>query len=144
MLASSRCLVLVLFAMTLFAPAPLRSADLTAIDRNIGKQPAYRTEPRYCLLLFGPEAKTRVWIVEDGRTLYVDRNANGDLTDDGPPLQPSEVRESPHASRRPAALGLRLRPRRDQTSRRARHGTELPHWRTWNYGDPEDEAMACR
>jgi hypothetical protein len=90
--ASSRLLVCVLFAMTLFAAAPLRAADLEAIEKTIGKQPAYRTEPRYCLLLFGAEAKIRVWIVEDGRTLYVDRNANGDLTDDGPPLQPTEVR----------------------------------------------------
>jgi hypothetical protein len=79
--------------MTLSAAAPLRAADLTGIDRTIGKQPAYTTEPRYCLLLLGAEAKTRVWIVEDGKTLYVDRNANGDLTDDGPPLQPTDFRD---------------------------------------------------
>ena len=91
--ASTRLLVLLLFAMTLFAAAPLRAAELAAIERTIGKQPAYHTEPRYCLLLFGAEAKIRVWIVEDGRTLYVDRNANGDLTDDGPPLDPTEVRD---------------------------------------------------
>ncbi len=90
--ASSRRLMLVLFAMTLFA-APLRASDLMAIERTIGKQPAYGSEPRYCLLLFGSEAKIRVWIVEDGRTLYVNRNANGDLTDDGPPLRPTEVRD---------------------------------------------------
>lgn len=76
----------VLFAMTLWAIAPLRGADLSAIEKTIGKQPAYRDKPRYCLLVFGAEAKTRVWMVEDGRTLYLDRNANGDLTDDGPPL----------------------------------------------------------
>jgi len=93
MASSSRLLLLVLFAMTLFADAPLRAADLAVIERTIGRQPAYRTEPRYCLLLFGAEAKIRVWIVEDGRTLYVDRNANGDLTDDGPPLKPTEVRD---------------------------------------------------
>jgi hypothetical protein len=28
----------------------------------------------------GPQAKTRVWLVLDGDTLYVDRNGNGDLT----------------------------------------------------------------
>lgn len=33
--------------------------------------------------MFGPEAKTRIWLVLDGKSLYVDRNANGDLTDDG-------------------------------------------------------------
>lgn len=90
--ASSRLLVLGLFAMTLFAAAPLHAADLAAIERTIGKQPAYGSQPRYCLLVFGAEAKIRVWIVEDGRTLYVDRNANGDLTDDGQPLQPTNAR----------------------------------------------------
>jgi hypothetical protein len=91
--ASFRLRVLVLFAITLFASAPLQAADLAAIEKTIGRQPVYRTaKPRYCLLVFGAEAKIRVWIVEDGKTLYVDRNANGDLTDDGPPLQPSEVR----------------------------------------------------
>jgi WD40 repeat protein len=33
--------------------------------------------------VFGPEAKTRIWLVLDGKTLYVDRNGNGDLTEDG-------------------------------------------------------------
>lgn len=76
----------VLFAMMLWLVAPLRAADLAAIDKTIGNEPTYRDKPRYCLLVFGAEAKTKVWMVEDGRTLYVDRNANGDLTDDGPPL----------------------------------------------------------
>src|SRR5262249_4307689 len=40
-------------------------------------------KPRYCLLVFGPEAKTRVWLVLDGDVLYVDRNGNGDLTEAG-------------------------------------------------------------
>jgi hypothetical protein len=35
------------------------------------------------LLVFGPQAKTRVWLVRDGDTLYVDRNGNGDLTEAG-------------------------------------------------------------
>src|SRR5262249_20959902 len=35
----------------------------------------------YCLLVFGPEAKTRVWLVQDDDTLYVDRNGNGDLSE---------------------------------------------------------------
>jgi len=76
----------VLFAMTLWAAAPLWGADLSAIEKTLGKEPTYRDKPRYCLMVFGPEAKTRVWMVEDGRTLYLDRNANGDLTDDGSPL----------------------------------------------------------
>src|SRR5262249_35481831 len=39
--------------------------------------------PRYALLVFGPEARDRVWLVHDGDTLYVDRNGNGDLTEFG-------------------------------------------------------------
>jgi hypothetical protein len=59
-------------------------ADLTRVDRKIGKEPAYQTRaPRYCLLVFGPEARDRVWVVEDGESLYVDRNGNGDLTEAG-------------------------------------------------------------
>jgi hypothetical protein len=66
----------------LFLP-PLSAADLTRIERKIGREPAYESKPRYCLLVFGPHAKTRVWLVQDGHNLYVDRNGNGDLTDDG-------------------------------------------------------------
>jgi hypothetical protein len=63
---------------------PATAADLGTIDRRIVKEPAYRSKaPRYCLLVFGPEAKTRVWLVQDGDTLYVDRNGNGDLTEEG-------------------------------------------------------------
>jgi len=35
------------------------------------------------LLVFGKEAKTRIWMVWDGKSLHVDRNGNGDLTDPG-------------------------------------------------------------
>jgi hypothetical protein len=62
----------------------LASADPPKIDRSIGKEPAYRTKaPKYGLLVFGPEAKDRVWLVLDGSVLYVDRNGNGDLTEAG-------------------------------------------------------------
>jgi len=57
--------------------------DLSKIDRTIAREPAYRSKPAYCLLVFGPQAKTRVWLVRDGNTLYVDRNGNGDLTEEG-------------------------------------------------------------
>ena len=54
------------------------------IDRSIAKEPVYQTKaPKYGLLVFGPEAKDRVWLVLDGDTLYVDRNGNGDLTEPG-------------------------------------------------------------
>jgi hypothetical protein len=60
------------------------AAGAPKIDRTLVKEPAYRTKsPRYGLLLFGPEGKDRVWLVQDGDTLYVDRNGNGDLTEPG-------------------------------------------------------------
>jgi hypothetical protein len=63
-------------------PSTASAADLAKIDRSIAKEPTYQTKaPKYCLLVFGPEAKTRSWLVHDGSTLYVDRNGNGDLTE---------------------------------------------------------------
>lgn len=56
------------------------AADLTKIDRTIAKEPAYQSKPQYCLVVLGPEAKSRMWLVIDGKVLYVDRNGDGDLT----------------------------------------------------------------
>src|SRR5262249_31826721 len=76
----SASLILTLLAI---AVQPGRAADLAMVDRSIRKEPAYQTKaPKYCLLVFGPEAKTRVWLVLDGDTLYADRNGNGDLTEE--------------------------------------------------------------
>jgi len=64
--------------------AALPAADLAKVPRTIAKEPAYATKsPQYLLLVFGPDAGDRVWVVLDGDTLYVDRNGNGDLTDPG-------------------------------------------------------------
>ena len=63
--------------------AELSAADLAKVERKIAKEPAYQGKPKYCLLVFGPDAKTRVWLVQDGGALYVDRNADGDLTGPG-------------------------------------------------------------
>jgi len=63
--------------------------DLAKLNRNILKEPTYNAkQPLYGLLVFGPEADKRVWIVLDKSkrdascydVLYVDRNADGDLT----------------------------------------------------------------
>jgi hypothetical protein len=71
------------------------AADQVKIDRSIIKEPAYQSNaPRYCLLTFGREGTTRVWLVFDSildglkpgnakNYLYVDRNGNGDLTENG-------------------------------------------------------------
>jgi hypothetical protein len=74
-----------LFALVALAawPAFAWALDLARIPRTIHKEPVYRGKPRYCLLVFGPQAKTRVWLVQDGDTMYVDRNGNGDLTEPG-------------------------------------------------------------
>jgi hypothetical protein len=61
-----------------------RAIDYDKIARPLVKEPKYKSKkPCYALLLFGPEAKLAVWAVLDGETLYIDRNGNGDLTDDG-------------------------------------------------------------
>ena len=73
---------LLMFAWLAACPTAF-AADLSKVDRILTKEPAYRSKPRYCVLVFGPEAKTRVWLVQDGDTLYVDRNGDGDLTEPG-------------------------------------------------------------
>jgi hypothetical protein len=57
--------------------------DLSTIDRTLKKEPVYNGKPKYCLLVLGPEAKTRIWLVLDGDTLYADLNGDGDLTENG-------------------------------------------------------------
>ncbi len=73
-------------------PAPASAADLNKVDRTIAREPVYQSKPRYCLLVFGPEAKTRVWLVVDGDVLYVDRNGNGDLTEGDERCMPQQLR----------------------------------------------------
>lgn len=58
--------------------------DYSKIDRTIKAEPVYQTKnPKYALLVFGREAKLRVWVVTDGEALYLDRNGDGDLTGKG-------------------------------------------------------------
>jgi hypothetical protein len=66
--------------------------DLARIDRTLHREPAYRGRPRYCLLLFGPTAETRIWLVLDGDTLYADTNGDGDLTEPGKQVTPEPPR----------------------------------------------------
>lgn len=65
--------------------------DKVAVARDadaytFAHEPNYKSTPRYALLAFGAKGESKVWLVEDGQSLYVDRNQNGDLADDGPPL----------------------------------------------------------
>lgn len=58
------------------------AADPSKIERKIAKEPAYTSgKVKYCLAVFGRDADGRTWIVADGRSLYVDVNGNGDLTE---------------------------------------------------------------
>jgi hypothetical protein len=60
---------------TSLLPAAAHGIDLATIERKIDKLPQLTSaQPIYCLLVFGPEAMTRVWLVRDGDVLYVDRN----------------------------------------------------------------------
>jgi hypothetical protein len=71
-------------AASLGSASRLTAADLSKFDRIIAKEPAYTTKaPKYCLLVFGLDARDRVWLVQDGDALYADRNGNGDLTEPG-------------------------------------------------------------
>lgn len=74
--------LLLVSVLTAFGPTMV-AADLATIERGIAKEPVYSGKPAYALLVFGREAATRVWIVQDGAVLYVDRNGNGDLTEAG-------------------------------------------------------------
>ncbi len=83
-------------ALLVLLAAPASAAetvDLSKIDRSIAREPKYGTPAQeYCLLVFGPKAETRVWLVRDGDSLYVDRNGNGDLN------EPGEVVDKPRES----------------------------------------------
>jgi hypothetical protein len=71
--------------LTLLWAAPFSQAqtpDLSKVDRTVAKEPVYQSKaPKYCLLVFGAEARNRVWLVIDGDRLIFDRKSTGDLTD---------------------------------------------------------------
>src|SRR5262245_54560675 len=75
-----RLALLVVLVVASPAAADGLSPDLAKIERRIGKEPVYQGKPGYLLLVFGPEAKQKVWLVRDGEKLYVDRHGTGDLS----------------------------------------------------------------
>src|SRR6476661_5244185 len=104
-----------LVTLALAAGQPAEPAvDLAKVERTIRKEPAYKSKaPRYCLLVFGPKAEHRVWLVLDGDTLYVDRNGNGDLTEEGkrvevPKWEPGKPHPAHLQERRTQAGELRI------------------------------------
>ena len=85
-----RCLATaVVLAMSLQLQAA-ELVNLSKLDRRLAKEPNYVSrEPLYGLVVFGPEAETRVWMVLDQSdadsdlydVLYVDLDGDGVLTD---------------------------------------------------------------
>lgn len=77
-----RNLSVLAFVLLGFLAGRAAAADLAKIDRTIAKEPAYKSKTQeYCLLVFGPEAATRVWLVRDGDVLYVGRKGSNDLSE---------------------------------------------------------------
>jgi hypothetical protein len=108
-------------ALTVGSP-PTGTVDLTEIPRSIAKEPTYQTrDPKYCLLVLGPRAETRIWIVLDGKTLYVDRNGNGNLTEAGKQVTSSgatfAIGGIKEAGARTRHLQLWMRQRADKSMR---------------------------
>lgn len=81
-------------AVATYGEEPQGSSRIVeTFDRTLRKEPEYQSTPKYCLLLLGAGGDVKVWMVEDGKRLYIDKNANGDLTDDGQPIEPSNTRK---------------------------------------------------
>ena len=104
---------------------------LDRVDRTIAKEPSYESTAKYCLIVLGADANVKVWMVEDGKRLFVDKNANADLTDDGPPIEPSEIRQ---LSRDRWDFNYRLAAITPTGSRQ----TTQFDLRRWNYGQGDD------
>lgn len=97
---------LALGLLTLGAADAAAAADLAKVPRTLARPPVFRTPTqRYCLLVFGPSADFRVWLVLDGDRLHVDRNGNGDLTEPDEFTTPEKDNTDP-ASFKPVTLLL--------------------------------------
>lgn len=85
-----------LMAWTLSATLAAEMPSLMSLGRPLRSQPVYRSKrPLYGLAAFGPKAEKVVWLVLDQSkpdnapydVLYIDLNANGDLTEEGERLK---------------------------------------------------------
>ena len=129
------------------------SPDLKEVDRRAPKEPAYTSKrPLYGLLVFGPEAKPRVWMVLDRSkpdagpydVLYVDLDADGDLTEPGSAGRPGGRRKRTLPASGPEGPGHRGRAHEfhgpgDRLPRPHRHGErDLRGKRKMGGGYPED------
>ncbi len=127
-LACSLCSLVLLFALPLLADEILPSD----IERRLVREPKYQSTPRYAVLIVGTESKAPVWIVHDGQRLYIDKNGNRNLTDDGAPLVPPQKRSLDN-NRWDQRYVLDAWKQADGSLVR---DFQLRHW---NYADPEDQ-----
>lgn len=118
-------------AVSLADEAKPAADAMSHIDRTLIKEPNYDSTPKYGLIVLGITAETKVWMVEDGGRLFVDKNANGDLTDDGPPLEKTHLRKHTELSWDCDYVLDAITP-----ADGSRH-TQF-QMRRWNYGDEED------
>lgn len=68
------------------------AVGLADFEYKIHREPKYTSKPKYCLFVFEDPSEQMMWLVLDGKSIYADRNGNGDLTDDGEPLKPINER----------------------------------------------------
>lgn len=131
-MSRSRFVIAALCTLPFAVAARAATNAVSHYDRSILKEPKYQSTPRYCLITMGDASEVRVWMVEDGKRLFVDKNANGDLTDDGPPIQPSDIRnmDATHWDFKYVLDAI--------TPANGPRSTNFVLWR-WNYNDPEDE-----
>ncbi len=105
---------------------------ISKIDQSIVKEPTYHTKPRYALLVIGALSKVPIWIVHDDDRLYIDKNGNRDLTDDGPAIEATQKRRLDRTrwDRHFITEGWKMA-----------DGSEVRDFnlRNWNYADPEDQ-----
>lgn len=98
-----------LLAVLACGSVPARAGGLADTPRTLAKEPAYKGAPRYALLAFGAEGKRLAWLVLDDEALYIDRNGNGDLTEEGErvgPVSEPEVDESEQVRLREAEYDI--------------------------------------
>jgi hypothetical protein len=87
-------LIATVHGVALAGDEPFAVVDYTKISRTIAKEPAYVGEPLYALFVFGPAGQARMWAVLDRSkpglpyrdVLYLDLDADGDLTEPGEKL----------------------------------------------------------
>lgn len=86
-----KCLLCLLLALLNIPTA--HSDDLATMRLPPRIEPRYESEPAYLLLVFGQDTLTPVWLIADAECIYIDRNANGDLSDKGERIAASAVQK---------------------------------------------------